>query len=543
MKRAFTVLTYFLVWSVFLLISPSPVIAQTPVTTAAESGNPCDAWFLAPVGCMKDALIKATLGALNKQAGDTGTASFSMGQFTIAAMGLCDATCDPSCPRSLSYQNSALAGLQDTALAMYTHPPAETRLYIADVGKTLGFMPKVQAQGIGFSGLSPLLGLWKAFRNVAYAFLTTIMVVIGFMVMFRKKIDPKTVVTVQNAIPRIVIALLLVTFSYAIVGILIDAMYLAIMLSAATIASVSPELGYAVALFSGGTTCISSNIQGSAGGVQFSVGTPATTTEITASLFNDGLWGMTKFFFGSGVQSLDDIARLLTGGFNQTGTALWIGVPGLMGGLLGKFKGAALGLVSAPLLLTAIIMIVLIFGFIRLVFVLVDAYINIIISLLTAPFHLMMEAVPGTNAFAGWFKNLISKIIVFPLTSILLMVSAILTSQTVSEKIWAPPLISAGNGGVGISGLIGLGMLLIIPSVIAGIQKSLKAEPMIPGGLGPIFGPISSGAGQLTQLWYQASFIKSGLRHKPDDRSGMQLAREGSQKGLGAITGGGSGGH
>ena len=34
----------------------------------------------------------------------------------------------------------------------------------------------------------------------------------------RKKIDPKTVVTAQNAIQRVIIALILITFSYAIVG-------------------------------------------------------------------------------------------------------------------------------------------------------------------------------------------------------------------------------------------------------------------------------------------------------------------------------------
>ena len=52
------------------------------------------------------------------------------------------------------------------------------------------------------------------------------MIVIGFMVMFRRKIDPKTVITVQNALPKIVLALLLVTFSYAIAAFMIDLMYL-----------------------------------------------------------------------------------------------------------------------------------------------------------------------------------------------------------------------------------------------------------------------------------------------------------------------------
>lgn len=534
MKKALIALLSVIILTLWLISRPGTVLAQSAQPAAAS--DPCGVWFLSPLDCLKPALTKAIAGALNKQGADVGTASFSMGQFIISTMGMCDTQCDPSCPRGLSYQNSALAGLQSTALAMYTHPPADTRLYIADVGKTLGFMPKAYAQGVGFAGLTPLLGLWKAFRNIAYAILAIILVVVGFMVMFRKKIDPKTVVTVQNAIPRVVVALLLVTFSYAIVGIMIDLMYLAIVLSTAVVANASPELGKVVSLWSDPTTCFTDT----AGGIKFAAQAPSNAPQaVTADLFNGGLWGITKFFFGSGIQSLDDLARLLTGNFSTGGLVTTTIIPGLIGGWLGGFKGAALGLVSAPLMLTLLILIVLIFGYIRLVFMLIDAYINIIISLLTAPFQIVMEAVPGTNAFSNWFRWLLSKILVFPLTAVLLMVSAILTSQGVSEALWAPPLISTGSGGVGLSGIIGLGMLLVIPSVIANIQKSLKAEPMMPGGLAPVFGPITSGFGQLASLAYQGTFILSTVRHKPDQRSAYQVAREGTEKGLGALTGGG----
>lgn len=252
---------------------------------------------------------------------------------------------------------------------------------------------------------------------------------------------------------------------------------------------------------------------------------------------------MFMFFMGSGFQAWDDIASMLTAGGNWKAEAAWVLIPGFIGTLIGGKKGAIAGLMSAPVLLTLIILIVLIFGFVRLVFMLIDAYINIIISLLIAPFQLMMEAVPGTNAFASWSKNLLSKVIVFPLTAVLLMISAILTSQDVSASIWAPPLISTGSGGFGMAGIIGLGMLLIIPGVVAGFQKAIKAEPVIPGGVGTILGPVGSGVGQLWNLWYQASFIGSAMRHKPDTRTPFQAAKEGTEKGLGSITGGGGSGH
>lgn len=60
------------------------------------------------------------------------------------------------------------------------------------------------------------LDVWESLRNVAYGLLALVMVVIGVMIMVRHKINPQTVVTIQSAIPRIVIAVLLITFSYPI---------------------------------------------------------------------------------------------------------------------------------------------------------------------------------------------------------------------------------------------------------------------------------------------------------------------------------------
>lgn len=441
------------------------------------------------------------------------------------------------CPASVSYQHSTLAGLTKTTLALY-QPPVRTSDYVLDVGRTLGFIPRqVHAQGIGFSGLSSLLPIWKAFRNVAYALLAVIMVVIGFMVMFRRKIDPKTVVTVQNAIPRVVVALLLVTFSYAIVGLMIDLMYFFIVVSAGLIVNAS-----------GGALGVLINPQWNPNLLNPSSWLPQAqesgVTEIVDRLLNGGIGGLILFFFSSGFQAFDDIGLLLTGG-DPAAVALTI-LPGVLGYLFaggGKVGALVGGVLNGPVLLLLILLIVLLFGIIRLIFLLVDAYINIIISLIFAPFQLMMEAIPGTNSFNSWFRWLLAKIVTFPITAVLLMLAAYLTSQSTTETLWAPPLLAKdGAGSTGLAGIIGLGMLLVIPMVVGNIQKALKAEPFLPGGVGAVLGPVGSGAGQLFQMWYQWSFISSAIRHKPDVRSPVQTMREGAQKGLSGITGG-DGGH
>lgn len=64
--------------------------------------------------------------------------------------------------------------------------------YFADLGRNLGIIKPVYAQGVGATGLQPFLPLWKAFRNLAYIFYIIAFVYIGFAVMFRLKIDPAT---------------------------------------------------------------------------------------------------------------------------------------------------------------------------------------------------------------------------------------------------------------------------------------------------------------------------------------------------------------
>ena len=85
-----------------------------------------------------------------------------------------------------------------------TNPPVQTGAYIADVLQNTGLAQPAYAQGIGFSALTPVLRIWKAFRNIAYFFIIIFFIIAGFMIMFRKQIDHSTVVTLQMALPKIV---------------------------------------------------------------------------------------------------------------------------------------------------------------------------------------------------------------------------------------------------------------------------------------------------------------------------------------------------
>lgn len=69
---------------------------------------------------------------------------------------------------------------------------------------------------------SGIVELWKIMRNIAYLAVTVILVIYGFMVMFRSKIDPRTVATVQAAIPNLAIGLVLISFSLIVPALFVD---------------------------------------------------------------------------------------------------------------------------------------------------------------------------------------------------------------------------------------------------------------------------------------------------------------------------------
>jgi len=119
-------------------------------------------------------------------------------------------------------------GVMSQGIAILYTPALHTGDYIRYLGQSFGIAKPAHAQGVGFDALSPIIPLWTTFRNVSYLFFILIFIVIGVGIMLRSRIDPRTVMTIQNQIPKIIISLILITFSFAIAGFLIDLMYITI---------------------------------------------------------------------------------------------------------------------------------------------------------------------------------------------------------------------------------------------------------------------------------------------------------------------------
>lgn len=451
-----------------LFVAVAVLFIGVPVVRAQST----DAWFAPTLEKFGKVLDKAqTNKEVQKEGYDAATGG--NGQALLACqIGGCSAN-----PQSAFYYgNSVLAHAGSAMAQIYLTPPANLALWIRSTGEDLGFYPKrAYAQGVGFAGLSVLLPIWKQMRNIAYMVLAIVIVAIGFLVMFRKKIDPKTVVTVQSALPNIIVTLILITFSYAIAGILIDLMYLVMGVSVAAIVSAS-----------GGTL-----------------------TMDAVGKYMNGNFGTVVLSMGENwLRSADDIIAMT--GFGYGGLAT--------GGILGAIAlaasapGVAAIAIAAPILGVLIVFLALLFAIARVLFLLVGAYIQIIIGVIFAPVQLAFGALPGSTSFESWLKNMIANLAVFPVTAIMLVISRMLVSFAQNPMgggtaVWGPPLLAPSGGSAGLGGLIGIGVMFTIPSIAAQIKESLKAKPAVQAGVGAILGPVGQGGAQILQMGYQVSMV------------------------------------
>lgn len=331
--------------------------------------------------------------------------------------------------------NSTLGHTSRLISYLIVVPPVTTAEYLADVGENLGIVKPAYAQGFGFNQFSNILPLWKVFRNIAYIFFIIVFLIIGLAIMFRVKIDPKTVITIQNAIPKIVIALILVTFSYAIVGLLIDLIYVVLFLSVPLFAGIPGGPGKDIA-----------TAQASVAGLGI----------------GDISWSAIKLLWDKSILlGLLGIETNAAGSLVFKATTLLALIPHPVA----KVAAVPGGIDS---LLSAVLSIIVLFLVLKLFFSLVVAYIQIILSTIFAPIILMMGAFPGSKStFGDWFKGLLSNILLFPAVAIFFFIIQILHYGTGPQ--WTPPAL--GVKGTFLPTLISLGGLLFlnkIPDIIKG---------------------------------------------------------------------------
>ncbi len=349
------------------------------------------------------------------------------------------------CQEKNSTANGAIGGLSEMVGYLYV-PPASSSEYLADLGKNFNVVNPVYAQTDGFQKLIFLLPAWKIFRNVSYSLMAIVFVVIGFMIIFRSKINPQTVITVQSSIPKIIMTLILITLSYAIAGLMIDLIYF---ITGLGISLFDPE----------------KNIN----------------RYINMSLF-EYLKNLVSL---SGKESLGALG-------------LSAGVTGALGGIIGAIASAPIwaSIIIGAAVIVLIFAIILLIAIFKLFFSLLGIYVKILFLIVTAPIQILMGAIPGSEiGFKSWLKSLFSSIIVFPAVALFLVIGSAICDIE-NKNVWTPPLIPEGSANL-LIGFLGFGMILLvakIPDIVQSViqKQSFDYGGAIGQGLSPAKGLVSA---------------------------------------------------
>lgn len=358
----------------------------------------------------------------------------------------------------------ALASTGKLVASLYATPPASGVQYFAgEFQKFNPVQPAYAQEGIGFGALKPVQNLWTVFRNLSYVGFVIVFVIIGFMIMLRAHISPQAVATIQDSIPRLVVALILVTFSYAIAGLFIDVMFLALNIVVNFLQSQkiidSPEKANIIFEKSVFRVIIDS-------------------------------WSETVTTVAGAVSDL--LKEVLNIGFLE--------------GIIGFFGGSLAGII------VGIAMLYIMF---RVFLMLLMAYVMIIILTIAAPFFFLVQALPGNNGAKEWFKQMAANVAVFPAVALMFIFAGILggieslggagDAAFTNEEIGQFPLLVGGLDARIVGKFIGIGLLLMTPQAADMVKKFISG----PGGGGGGFAP---GAAVGAALGAGAGVVGSGAR-------------------------------
>lgn len=389
----------------------------------------------------------------------------------------------PTCTSKSSSNFGLLGDISNTVPFFYTSLPSSSD-YFTDIGQRLNLISPVYAQnqGLGFAALNSFLPAWKIFRNISYSFIVIISIFIGFAIMFRVKLSPQASVTIQSAVPKIIIALILITFSYAIVGFLVDIMFVVSNLILALFTNYLPYKPD---------------------------GFPITDNwDLIVAMLKMGLNALIFPFL---------IMALITGtGAIFAGT----GIGGLV--LLGGLAGIV------------IFAIVLLIAFIRILFMLAKSYVNVVLSLIFAPIILLAGAIPSMNTVGSWFQGIISNLLIFPVVLTLTCVAGLIAktgagalfsplAQFLNDHSW-PDLVKevgpffANGQNAPVDGFLLLfiapGILLLTPKAGDIVQSFISKKPF---AYGTAMGEsLSGGNVGKSALQYGSSYEKG--RYDKEER-------------------------
>lgn len=309
-------------------------------------------------------------------------------------------------------------------LVFTSKKPISGIAYSIEKVEKFGIIPEASAQsaGFGFDALKPIQDMWTASRDVAFGLFVLMTIVFAFMIMFRIKISPQLVISVQSSIPKVITALILATFSYAIAGFIIDLMYVFIGIVSIIISTFIPKvLGI-----------------GPSSNMIFSMMTLGQPLGVIGANFQLGIMGLMAIYLGPLILTM----LILT--------------------VLGIFASPYTAGLSffIPFVILIIVIIVALWISIKTLWMLLKAFVNILLLTIFAPLQLTLGALVPSIGFGAWIKSYISNLSVFVVTGVLYWFSVIFLLQGIHIGLLKTGLdllgIISGNFFGQVSGAVGI---------------------------------------------------------------------------------------
>jgi len=439
-------LVFILIFSLFAFrfLSPAPARAEPKeFVKAVQEGNNLQ-WYLGGrsgmISTTTDSLLVSITGAFDEQG------------------------------NQISY---GAAQVTSKIIASLYNKPVSSVQYLAYVFNHAGLASPVMAQGAGWNFLtsvtaitpSPILKLWEISRNTTYLFFIVIFVAIGFMIMFRSKLNPQTTVNIQLALPKIIISLILVTFSFAICGFIIDFVFLghnliqAIFFVPEPLSKILPP--------------------GASGYVDAVKKLDFIKTLLMAD--PDATWG--------GVDVFNQIALFLFSIPSVLSKAFCLLNPPPPPAVCGNIATNLLPLIFAFTLLGTGL---------KIFFSLITKYVTLILSTIFSPFVFLFNAFPNSQGgLSNFLKTMLSAALCFPAIAFMFYLSSYFVSKPIGLTLNSlPPLNKIGilaPGGLGgflntFEPLIALGLLMATTQIPQAIDQALGVKAGITGAATPEIG-------------------------------------------------------
>ncbi|KKR73150.1 MAG: hypothetical protein UU16_C0029G0005 [Candidatus Woesebacteria bacterium GW2011_GWA2_40_7] len=369
--------------------------------------------------------------------------------------------------------------------------------YVKEKVQNYSLVPTAKAQTVGFgfnTALSPVQDMWRASRDISFGLFVLVAIIFAFMIMFRVKLSPQVVISVQSALPKIITALVLVTFSYAIAGFLVDLMYVFYGLM-----SIAGK-GYLSGNVST-TAVFNFLVQGKVAGAEL------------------GVFGLVIFYLIVFPLVLGIVLVLTFGALISILATAFL--------VIGLVSPIGIFIIVFMAFIILVVVLIAIWHAIKTFWAILKAYANLMLLTIFAPLQIVSGVLVPSLGFGAWLKSFISNLSVFIVTSVLFLFAFIfllmamatvgdtqslgvaistflfgsyLTQHVVSSQSW-PPLIGS-SGALGLL-FVGVSFVLftLIPKATEVIQGLLSGRPFAYGtAIGEAFGPISGPAGTVGKM-------------------------------------------